>query len=742
MDTHLEGRNRMDRDENKKRAELLAPAGSYESLTAAIAAGADAVYVGGSMFGARAYANNFDTEELKKAINYVHLHGKNMYLTVNTLLKQDEIENYLYNYIEPLYYHGLDAVIVQDMGVLKFIRNYFPDLPIHASTQMTLTGQYGARLMEELGVTRMVTARELSFSEISKIHTGSNLEIESFIHGALCFCYSGQCLFSSLAGGRSGNRGRCAQPCRLPYEAFEGDKRIGDKNESYLLSPKDLCTIEILPEIIEAGVYSLKIEGRMKKPEYTAGVVSIYRKYLDLYLENGRENYKVDKNDSQKLFDLFNRGGFTQGYFDQHNGRDMLFLEGKDNKKQIRNEALFKEIQSEYLNKELKEIIKGKVRIYKEMPAIITLSFNDIEVEVTGGMVQAAKNQPMTEEKIRKQIEKTGNTGFVFEDLLIDTDNDSFIPVNSLNELRRLALEKLEKSILDKYRRNNAIPKVNILKEKKKSYKTSYPIHCYIEKKEYLEPLLEIDGIDGIYVDYSCIRPQELKSMVTACKKNGKSIYLVLPHIFRDKAEKWLSNNLDEYMKLDLDGFVVKNLEELEFLREHGCKKAFLFDYTMYGFNAYSKEQFEEFGVSYDTLSVELNARELEELSTENSELVVYGYLPMMVTAQCLHKTISGCDKKEVTLKLKDRLKNEFPVKNYCMFCYNKIYNFKPLSLLNVKKQVDRIAPRSVRLDFTLELIEDIAPIARKFVQVYKYNDQNVEELSDFTRGHFKRGVE
>ncbi|NLZ81586.1 MAG: U32 family peptidase, partial [Clostridiales bacterium] len=191
-----------------------------------------------------------------------------------------------------------------------------------------------------------------------------------------------------------------------------------------------------------------------------------------------------------------------------------------------------------------------------------------------------------------------------------------------------------------------------------------------------------------------------------------------------------------------LDGFVVKNLEELEFLREHSCKREFIFDYTMYGFNSYAKEQFKEFGINYDTLPVELNARELTALPTENSELVVYGYLPMMVTAQCLHKTISGCDKKEVSLKIKDRLKNEFSVKNYCMLCYNRIYNFKPLSLLTVKEQVDKIAPKSIRLDFTLESVEEVDLIARKFVQAYKYNNQHLEELSDFTRGHLKRGVE
>lgn len=733
----------MIKENNREKVELLAPAGSYEGLIAAIAAGADAVYAGGGLFGARAYANNFDTEELKKAIDYVHLHGKNLYLTVNTLVKEEELENNLYNYLEPLYRHGLDAVIVQDLGVLKFIKTYFPDLPIHASTQMTLTGHYGAKIMKELGVSRIVTARELSFSEISKIYKETNIEIESFIHGALCFCYSGQCLFSSLAGGRSGNRGRCAQPCRLPYEALDGNKKIGKKDEQYLLSPKDLCTIDLLPEIIESGVYSLKIEGRMKKPEYTAGVVSIYRKYLDLYLKNGKEKYKVDPRDSQKLFDIFNRGGFTKGYFDQHNGRDMLFLEGKDSKITIRNEEVFEEIQEKYLNKELKEKINGKARIYKEMPAIISLSYKDNFVEISGDEVQAAKNQPMTEEKIRKQIDKTGNTGFIFEELEIETDNLSFIPVNSLNELRRQALEELENQILEKYRRSHIIEKKEYLKEKKKkTRKTSYPIHCYIEKLEFLAPLLEIEGIDGIYIDYSCVNPLELRKVVSECKEKNKSIYLVLPHIFRERAEKWLASIFEEINKLDLDGFIIKNLEELEFLKEKSSKKSFIFDYSMYGFNSYAKEQFKEWGVSYDTLSVELNARELDKISTENSELLVYGYIPMMVTAQCLHKTISGCDKKEVELKIKDRLKNDFPVKNYCMLCYNRIYNMKPLSLLTVKDQVDKISPRSVRLDFTIETVEDVKKIAEKFVQAYKFDQKELEEISDFTRGHFKRGVE
>ncbi len=304
--------------------EILAPAGSYQCMIAAFNAGADAVYVGGSMFGARAYADNFDTEELISAIDYAHLRGKRLYLTVNTLLKEQELENSLSDYIKPLYEAGLDAVIVQDMGVLRHIKKEFPDLCIHASTQMTVTGIHFAKELKELGVSRIVTARELSYDEIRHIYEETGLEIESFVHGALCYSYSGQCLLSSLIGGRSGNRGRCAQPCRLPYELYDKNGRNLNSTEKYILSPKDICTLEILPDILKAGVYSLKIEGRMKKPEYVASVVSAYRKYIDI-LKSGSA-YDVDKEDIEILKDIYNRGGFSDGYYGRQNGREMMSL--------------------------------------------------------------------------------------------------------------------------------------------------------------------------------------------------------------------------------------------------------------------------------------------------------------------------------------------------------------------------------------------------------------------------------
>lgn len=316
----------------ERQIEILAPAGSYESMRAAMNAGCDAVYMGGSRFGARAYAENPTEDILLKAIDEVHLRNKRIYLTVNTLVKEEEMRSYLYDYLEKYYLAGLDAVIVQDVGVMNFIHTHFPKLPIHASTQTTITMAQGANILKSMGVTRLVTARELSFKEIKNIRDNTDMEIETFVHGALCYCYSGQCLMSSMIGGRSGNRGRCAQPCRMPYQFFSGSDKISSDNEPYLLSPKDINTISLIPELIDAGVDSFKIEGRMKRPEYAAGVTFLYRKYVDLYLREGREKFSKYllgdefNRDMLDLMDLYNRGGFSEGYGKTYHGKTMMSM--------------------------------------------------------------------------------------------------------------------------------------------------------------------------------------------------------------------------------------------------------------------------------------------------------------------------------------------------------------------------------------------------------------------------------
>ena len=471
------------------KVELLAPAGSYESMVAAYSAGADAVYIGGAKFGARAFADNLDTDQMKKAIDYAHIRGRKLYLTVNTLLKQKETEE-LYDYLLPFYREGLDAVIVQDFGVFQMVREAFPDMDLHASTQMTVTGVRGAAWLQERGASRVVTARELSMEEIRKIHEQVPVEIESFVHGALCFCYSGQCLLSSMIGGRSGNRGRCAQPCRLPYQLYEEDSLLS--RDPYLMSPKDMCTLDLIPELVESGIYSFKMEGRMKKPEYTAGITSVYRKYIDQYLNDGKENFMVRPEDRSLLMDLYNRGGFSQGYYQQHNGKDMMSMQrpnhwGTEAAKMIsagretkwkaledlnsrdvlelrsakekreytlsqnvakgavfsmktgngrekngmllyrtRNEKLISEIRKTYLDNPYKVGIDGELLLQKKCAAQLQIRYRDIYVSVSGGEVQSAQKRPLEEKDVRKQISKLGQTEFKWEKLHIRMDEGFF----------------------------------------------------------------------------------------------------------------------------------------------------------------------------------------------------------------------------------------------------------------------------------------------------------------------------
>ena len=411
-----------------RRVEILAPAGSIESLRAAVCAGADAVYIGGTRFGARAYAKNLSEEELLEAIDDVHIHGRRIYLTVNTLLKDAEIDQ-LYEYLLPYYLRGVDGVIVQDLGVLAYLRRYFPDLAVHASTQMTVTGADGAAFLKEKGVTRVVPARELSLPEIRKMKEQTGLEIECFVHGALCYCYSGQCLLSSMIGGRSGNRGQCAQPCRLPYRADGG--KAAD-----LLSLKDLCTIEMLPELIGAGIDSFKIEGRMKQPDYVYTVVQMYRKYADICLEagDGRQGkYAVTKADKEALLGAYQRRGYTDGYYKRHNGKDMISWQ--------RPAALKEEEQVQ--DYKLQEKINGNLILSPGSRAKLLLSCGECRAECEGETVQQALKQPLEAERVKKQMCKTGNTPFTFDKLEVQIEGQAFLTMQALKIGRASGRERV-----------------------------------------------------------------------------------------------------------------------------------------------------------------------------------------------------------------------------------------------------------------------------------------------------------
>lgn len=736
------------------RAELLAPAGSYEGLRAAVTAGADAVYIGGKMFGARAYAKNPDADELLEAIDFTHLHGKKIYMTVNTLLKNRELEEQLYTYLAPYYERGVDGVIVQDYGVLSFIRREFPELPIHVSTQMAVTGANGAQLLKEAGASRIVTARELSLEEIHRIYQETGMEIESFIHGALCYCYSGMCLFSSMLGGRSGNRGRCAQPCRLPYEVYDGEKKLGGRKEEYPLSPKDMCTIDILPEILKAGVYSLKIEGRMKKPEYAAGVTRIYRKYLDLY-EKDPKNYRVLECDRQELLKLYQRDGFNEGYYKQHNGRNMIAvqnLKARDNRENgpgRRDEELFSQLKVQYVDKKLQEKIYGNVILFCGSPAILDLEYGNIHIQVQGESVQPAQNQPLSAERVKKQMEKTGSTPFVFERLDVQTDEQGFLPMQSLNELRRKGLEELAKECLLPYRRalrgqsmNAAGRNKNVKPEKEKASKDFY---VSVETWEQMEEALTRAEVDGIYCSISMFWGESFEEKtryaVEYIKEFGKECYLAFPYIQR---EGILERKEAELVNLAgcLDGFLVRNLEELGYLKRLGLADKAVCDHSLYAFNDESKAFLEEQGVLRTTVPLEQNGGEIRRRDNENSEWIIYGNYPMMISAQCLKKTYNVCDKKGGFTRLKDRYGNFFAAQCECNFCYNVIYNSVPTGLLREAEQIKAASVSAVRMNFTIEGKAETGRLLDLFLDVYKKNKDVPGQVPEFTKGHFKRGVE
>lgn len=722
--------------------ELLAPAGSYEAFEAAICAGADAVYLGGPDFGARAYAKNFTQEELIRAVHTAHIHGRKLYLTVNTLLKNRELKERLYDSLKEAYEEGLDAVIVQDMGVLRFIRKNFPELPVHASTQMTVTGPEGMKFLESLGATRVVPARELSLQELSDMHRESPIEIETFIHGALCYSISGRCLMSSILGGRSGNRGRCAQPCRLSYQVKEkGGRYFGDQ-ELCPLSLKDICTLDILPEILEAGVISLKIEGRMKQPEYTGAVTGIYRKYLDI-LKNDRDSYYVEEKDRRLLLDAFNRGGSCQGYYKQHNGPNMMAFHNHKKTGLTSVQTL-----------SVKEKIRGELILYPESPAILRISRGSAEAVVSMGEVQFAKEHPMEEERIRRQMKKLGNTEFVWESLDIQMGERIFVPMKLLNELRREALARLEEEILQAYRRTapeKPFYEDSRNKRQKKTFRgnqeTETPVfYASCETREQAEVLMETEEIAGLYLPFEI-----MKDFMSQGRYKEKELYLALPEIVRGAAPEGYLDQGEKWLSMGMKGFLVGNLEAYGMLRARGLQKYCVADASLYTWNDEACAFWREEGILRNTMPVELNEKELAHRDNRDSELMIYGYLPLMVSAQCIRKNTGKCDKMEGTMVLRDRYDKEFTGVCVCHpwktgttgrkeFCYNIIYNSIPYGLLKESTRVMELGASSFRLSFTLESGKETQEIAREFIQTYFYGQ--TASGREFTKGHFKRGAE
>lgn len=696
--------------------ELLAPAGNINIFKAVIEAGADAVYVGGSMFGARAYANNFDEEELLYAIDYAHLKGVKVYLTVNTLLKNDEIEK-LYDYLLPFYERGLDAVLVQDLGALKLIHDRFPDLAIHTSTQMTVTGIDGVRFLKQFGVQRVVMAREVSLAEMKEIHEKCGMEIEAFVHGALCYSYSGQCLFSSMLGGRSGNRGRCAQPCRLPY-------CVGNKKDTYILSLKDMCGIKDLQKLKESGVYSLKIEGRMKQAGYASGVVAYYRRYIDSMKEVSDKDYK-------NIAGLGNRCGFTDKYYFEHNGTDMVTFE-KPN---------FVSDASDELPQFSKIKIQGKLTLKEAEPGALTVLCGGYEFTSYMDPVSHALKAPAERKNVAERISKTGDTPFEFENIDITMDNDIFVPNGALNKLRREAIEGLQNEILTQYKRT-ASASYGWKSKKTSEIKPSGDpkVIASVRDGKQLYRLLEYDNISEIYIDSSKYGRRdfvkEFNDDVFCVNNAEKKAYLALPVIFRKSTRDYFETISDQLKKIDFEGFVVRNYEEFFWVKTRFAGKKIVTDHNMYTYNDMAKSMFFDNGADADTMPLELNQKEINRRNNKGSQMIIYGYYPLMVSAQCVHKNSYKCDRTPQITYLKDRYNKIFPVWNNCSECYNIIYNSCPTVLFNNIQKIKNAGIDALRLDFTFEKPEEIDTVMAAF------ESNSADGIKEYTNGHFKRGVE
>ncbi len=792
--------------------ELLSPVGNYECLISAIQNGANSVYLGIENFNARYSATNFNLEDLEKAINYAHLRNVKVHLTLNTLIKNNEFDEVL-KIANKAYELGIDAIIVQDLGLASFLIQNFPNLPIHASTQMTIHNLEGVLEAEKLGFKRIVLSRELSISEIEYICKNSNIEIETFIHGALCISYSGQCLFSSMVGGRSGNRGKCAQACRLPYELIKDSICI---DKGYLLSPKDLCGLNFLPQLIKAGVCCFKIEGRMKSPEYVGIVTKIYRKYINKVLNN--EDYIIEKQDLLDLMQVFNRGNFSDGHLNNESNKDLIYknkpnnmgiyignvsnynankghislnlnyplsigdtisferedsqytvselmidnknistaepnqyvkigrMKGKikagDKIYKLSSKDLFNSIKPSFSGAEfVKNKIIGEIDIHENSPIVfkVTLAKNSkISVTIPSKIMPVpALKTPITKERIIEQLSKTNNTCFEFENIIVNLDDNLYIPsISALNELRRSALLELENIIVSQYNRKPAfytIPNFEKI-EDINNHKISLLLNNLDIKKDYSK----LTNVDKLYIPlkYFCN-----KNYIDVLKNlsNSFNIYIYMPTIIRDNYRNLFINNINNALNsLNIKGFVISNLGDLILLKNFINNYEIISNYTLNVFNNITANELLNNNVKTITLSPELNKNDVQDFSKIfNTELIVYGNLPVMNSNYCLlgnaNQCYPECEKSCLNsnkLFLKDRKGFLFKVVPDNIQTITTIYNSKTTFL-----DVNGLNVNNFRIDILDEDIDEINVI----IDNVKNNTRLVGD--NFTNGNFNKVV-
>lgn len=808
-----------------KNPELLSPVGDFECLKAAVQNGANSVYLGASSFNARARATNFGNEELLEAIKYAKLRNVSVHLTLNTLIKNEEFENAV-NLAIDAYNLGVDAIIIQDLGLATYLLKNYPEIPLHASTQMTVHNLDGVKQLENFGFSRVVLSRELSINEIEYIRKNTKTELEVFIHGALCISYSGQCLLSSMIGGRSGNRGLCAQPCRLPYELVENNTKTIDKG--YLMSPRDNCALEFLPELIKLGIDSFKIEGRMKTPYYVGVVTRIYRKYIDLILENinldndtlrnmikkelSVKNSDTGLTDKEELTQVFNRGGFSTGHFKPSPNKELIFKDKPNNmgfylgtishinenkghlklklentlsvgdKVSINNESytvselmidnknyetlekgtvvkigrmkgkisvgskVYK-IETAKLNKSISPTFKedknfrkvklnGEIIVKKDTPISFNVwseegFYNGLSFSIISSIIpEEALNRPIAKEKILEQLSKTGSTEFEFENLNVILDDGLFIPkISMLNDIRRAALEGLENLVIKKHTHNLENAQINI--EKNTTLASS-------DSKNNISLLLSIidesadysrlQNIDRLYIPLKYFINCESK-IKGLC--NIFPVFVYMPHVLKDTTKIDFDKIVEEF---NIKGFVVSHISQIEKFATFNLELIGNFNLNIY--NNISIEKLHSLNLSTITVSPELDkfsTNEVQNLSSLNTEIIVYGKLPVMTNNYCYlgksNKCYKECDRKCMSghkYSLKDRMNFDFRIVPDNMQTITTIYNSKTLS---VKPQ--EFATTNVRIDILDENINEIQNV------INTVKSGNRFEGKEFTNGNY-----
>lgn len=796
--------------------ELLSPVGDFECLKAAVQNGANAVYLGASNFSARSSAKNFSMDELEKAINYATLRNVDVHLALNTLIKNDEFDSAI-ELAKKAYELGVSAIIVQDFGLASTLLQYMPDLPIHASTQMSIHNLEGALEAQNLGFKRVVLSREVSLDEIRYIKDNTSIELETFIHGALCISYSGQCLLSSMIGGRSGNRGKCAQACRLPYELIKTtEKNNMSIDKGYLLSPRDLCGLEFIPDLMDIGVTSLKIEGRMKTPEYVATVTRIYRKYIDL--ANSGKDYIVDDTDKKALMQAFNRGGFSTGHLTSESNTNLIYKEKPNNMGiyignvshynsnkgyitlnlndrlsigdtislehetgkyrvselmlnnrnidvasseqivkigrmkgnikpgdkiyKLESKSLISVAKSSYSFENVKNKLTCNITIKENTPINIEiLGKNNISVSITSDIYPSqAINNPITKERIITQFSKTGNTPFEFENINVILGNDLYVNISDINELRRMSLHKLEKTIIDLKKRSlsRSIPNITFKENNKnsKNKKTSLLLNTLDINTNY--SLLE--KVDNIYIPLKYFKDNNYSNVLKNITSSFNT-YIYIPTIIKSNYRNIFISIIDMALsKFNIKGFVLSNIGTIQMLEKYKDNYEFIGNYTLNAFNNISISKLNKLGLSKITLSPELNESNVKEIcstKTPNLELIVYGNIPVMTCGYCLlgksNKCYPKCNascKKDDKFYLKDRLNFNFRIIPDNLQTITTIYNSKTTSISHTDLNID-----SVRIDILDENILEI----NKIISLVKTG--NRFEGKDYTNGNFNRDV-